>query len=204
MGAIEAGTYFELHIVLAHLNQLLTDPVAVYAARGGIALLFALAGWSKLRNLSVFRATIADYELVPGVLLAPAAILIVIAEFSIAIGAWIPIVAPTVMSVAMVLLLLYASAIAINLIRGRKDIDCGCTGPAVRQSLSSWLLLRNTVLASIASLGVNIPVARETSTLDFVLAAVVIAAGTAIYAAANQLMANAPRLDALDGLMEAN
>ena len=190
--------------MLAQLNQLLTDPVAIYAARGGIALLFALAAWSKIKSVSVFRATLADYQLFPPGFVAPVAILVIVLEIAIAFGAWFSATAPWVMTAAMVLLLLYASAIAINLIRGRKDIDCGCTGPAVRQSLSSWLLVRNTVLASIASVGVNIPAARESGLFDLVLVAVIIGAGTAIYAAANQLMANAPRLDALDGLMEAN
>lgn len=190
--------------MLVYLTQLLTDPVAIHAARAGIALLFALAAWSKLRNLSVFRATLADYELVPKVVLKPAALLVIGLELFVVIGAWLSATAPIAMAIALVLLLIYASAIAINLIRGRTDIDCGCTGPAVRQSLSSWLLVRNTVLASIASVGFSVPVGRAMSFPDYVMAILVVGAATAIYAAANQLMANAPRLDALDGLMEAN
>ena len=190
--------------MLLHLTQLLSDPVAIYAARAGIALLFALAAWSKVRNLSVFRATLADYELVPKVVLKPVALTVVGVEIFIVIGACWPGFASTAMAVALVLLLTYAAAIAINLIRGRTDIDCGCTGPAVRQSLSSWLLVRNTVLASIASVGFNAPDGREISFPDYVMVILVVGAATVLYAAANQLMANAPRLDALDGLMETN
>jgi hypothetical protein len=50
------------------------------------------------------------------------------------------------------LLLLYGLAIGINLLRGRSEIDCGCLGPAGRQSLSSWLLARNSLLALGAAL----------------------------------------------------
>ena len=191
-------------MLVQDLNQILTDPVAVYAARGGIALLFGLAVWAKIRNFSVFRATLADYQLVPQPLISAAAILVVGLEAAIVFGALIPITAPWAMASGLVLLLVYAFAIAINLIRGRHDIDCGCTGPAVRQSLSSWLLVRNTVLASFASVGFSAPSARDTGFLDFVLTVVVVATVAGIYAAANQLMVNAPRLDALDGIMEAN
>ena len=190
--------------MLTQLTQLLSDPVAVYAARAGIALLFVFAVWSKLRNFSIFRATLADYELFPAMFVKPVASLVVILEIAIVGGAWFADTAPATMMLAMGLLLIYASAIAINLIRGRSDIDCGCTGPAVRQSLSSWLLVRNTVLASIAVVGSHTPNLRDIGVLDYSIAAGVIIAGSVIYLAANQLMANAPRLDALDGLMEAN
>ena len=43
------------------------------------------------------------------------------------------------------LLLAYAAVMAINLVRGRRFIDCGCGGAA--QPLSLGLVLRNVVLA---------------------------------------------------------
>jgi hypothetical protein len=43
-------------------------------------------------------------------------------------------------------LFLYTSAILINLLRGRTDIDCGCAGPARRQTLGAGLVVRNLVL----------------------------------------------------------
>ncbi|MGR8949287.1 MAG: MauE/DoxX family redox-associated membrane protein [Gammaproteobacteria bacterium] len=189
---------------MMQLSQIMHDPVAICAARGGIALLFALSALSKARHFSIFRATLMDYEIVPQPILGAAAALVLALEASIVLLVWVPGIAPLGMSLAVGLLLIYAVAIGINLLRGRRNIDCGCTGPAVRQSLSAWLLLRNTVLALVALIGTNSFGLRQVSTVDFVIAGTVILAATAIYAAANQLMANAPRLDALDGLMEAS
>src|SRR5262249_14927936 len=60
-------------------------------------------------------------------------------------------VAPTYgLAWAAALLGLYAAAIAVNLARGRRHLDCGCTGPALRRPISGWLVLRNLVLVAIA------------------------------------------------------
>ena len=189
---------------MSQLSHLFSDPVAVYAARGAIALLFAMAAVSKARNFSIFRATLLDYELVPKPMLGVVATMVLGLEIAIAVLVWLPSFAPIAMLAAATLLLTYASAIGINLLRGRRDIDCGCTGPAVRQSLSAWLILRNLGLASVAVIGINLPAARALQLVDIIVAVVVVMVSSIIYAAANQLMANSPRLDALDGLMETN
>ena len=49
---------------------------------------------------------------------------------------------------AVALLSLYSAAIAINLARGRRHIDCGCLGPASGQGLTPWLLIRNAALVA--------------------------------------------------------
>jgi len=50
----------------------------------------------------------------------------------------------------LALLVLYSSAIAINLVRGRRDIECGCGGAATHVPLSGWLLARNAALMATA------------------------------------------------------
>jgi hypothetical protein len=120
----------------------------------------------------------------------------------VALGAVIPFTARAAMVAAAVLLLVYAAAIGINLARGRRDIDCGCMGPANRQLLSGWLLLRNGLLAAIALIGAAIPGTRELHAADFALIGLALLGAAALYGAMNQLMANAPRLDALDSLMD--
>jgi len=189
---------------LNDLRQMLQDPVAVQAARYGIALLFAVAAVSKAKHFSIFRATILDYQLVPKQLLGLAALAVLGLEFFIALSALHDSFAAIGMQLAAALLCLYGLAIATNLLRGRRDIDCGCTGPAVRQSLSGWLVLRNVVLATIAIIGAGVPIERALNFSDYALIGLALGAAIAIYAAANQLMANAPRLDSLDALMEAN
>jgi hypothetical protein len=47
------------------------------------------------------------------------------------------------------LLLAFAAAMAINLARGRSDIDCGCFIGVQKQRISWPLVVRNLVLASL-------------------------------------------------------
>ncbi|MFP6682049.1 MAG: MauE/DoxX family redox-associated membrane protein [Gammaproteobacteria bacterium] len=178
------------------------DPILTLTANYCVALLFLFACYSKVRSFGVFHSTLADYELVPGVLVWLSAILIVVLELVIGFGALFRSFAGPAMALAAALLLLYAAAIGINLVRGRRDIDCGCTGPATQQLLSGWLLLRNIGLAALAIVGAAPTSQRLLHSADFALVGMALLASVALYAAINQLMANAPRLDALDSLME--
>jgi Methylamine utilisation protein MauE len=179
------------------------DPILVLVANLGVACLFLLACYGKLTGFVVFRATLADYELVPASLTGVVASAVIASEMAIGIGALVPFVARAAMLAAAALLLIYAAAIGINLARGRRDIDCGCTGPATRQLLSGWLLMRNAGLAGVALVGAAAQGERSLHAADFVLAGLALLGVASLYAAINQLMANAPRLDSLDSLMDA-
>ena len=87
----------------------------------------------------------------------------------------------------------YAGVMTINLLRGRRFIDCGCGGAT--QPLSVGLVLRNVVLA-IAAITALVPApARPLGWLDVVsMAAGVLVLG-ALYAATNQLLAARARLE---------
>lgn len=188
--------------VVRHVPVL--DPILVLIANYCVACLFLIACYGKLNAFGVFQATLADYELVPPALVGVCASLIVILELGIGIGALVRASAPPAMLTGAGLLLVYAAAIGINLVRGRRDIDCGCTGPATQQLLSGWLILRNTSLAGLALVGAATTTGRTLQAADFVLIGIALLGAMSLYAAINQLMANAPRLDALDSLMDAN
>ena len=179
------------------------DPIIILTANYCVALLFLLACCSKLAAFSVFRVTLEEYELLPKVLNTPAAAAIVALEATIVVAACVPASANVAMFVAAVLLTIYASAIGVNLLRGRRDIDCGCTGPARRQLLSGWLVLRNLSLVGLALVGACVANYRVLQSADFVLVGIALLGAMLLYAAINQLMVNAPRLDALDAIMDA-
>ena len=124
------------------------DPVISHILRGLLALVFAEAAYHKLSDLRAFRDTLANYQLVPGTLLWPVTAAIVAIEPAITVGLLWPTASNTAPIVAASVLAIYAVAIAINLLRGRSSIDCGCSGLAVRQSLSAGLIVRNTVLVA--------------------------------------------------------
>jgi len=126
------------------------DPAVGLALRAGLGLLFATSGVAKLRDLRGFADAVAGYRLLPPVLAAPAAFAFAAAELALAAGLFVPALRGASALGAAGLLGLYGVAIAVNLARGRRDIDCGCGGPFGRQSLSEALVLRNALLASAA------------------------------------------------------
>ena len=163
------------------------DPVLDFVLRATLALLFATAAWHKLRAPRAFAATLAEYRLLPAPLAPVAAALVVAAELAIVIA--LMVARRAGLAGAAALLLVYAAAVAINLLRGRRHIDCGCAGPAARRPISGWLVARNVALAAVALAGLA-PVASRG--LVWVDAFTVVAATTALAAcwtAADRLLA---------------
>jgi hypothetical protein len=118
--------------------------------RFALAIMFVLAGASKLLDRRRFQAAVQDYQLVPTVLVP--AVARAVALFETAAGALLLIgfVVRPVTTALAVLLLGFSTAAGINLVRGRR-IDCGCWGGAGRKI--GWPLVgRNVVLALLAAL----------------------------------------------------
>jgi hypothetical protein len=177
----------------------MTDPVADLTVRGGLALLFAVAAVHKLRDVGVFAATLGEYRMLPGALVRPAAALVVAAELVVAGALLSPAARQIGLAGAAALLLLYAAAIAINLVRGRRHIDCGCAGPAARRPIGSALVVRNLVLAGVALAALPPIAPRALVWLDALTAVAATAALAALYAALDRMLADAPRLARLRG-----
>ena len=178
------------------------DPVIVLSARYGLALLLLSAAVGKLRGLTYFRGNLREYALLPDPIVPMAAVLIPLVELMIAAAAVNNATGAHAMIAGGTLLGVYAFAIGINLLRGRSDIDCGCTGPAARQTLNGWLVLRNIALIAVAACGAAAPATRPLGALDFAVLLLAVGSGSVLYAAVNQLTANAPHLDAMDAYME--
>ena len=179
------------------------DPLLTFIVRGSVFLLLMSAALTKLRQLSFFRGSLNEYELLPSAWVPAAAVVIPFVELAIAVLLVFSSTLNAGLVTAAALLTIYACAMAVNLLRGRADIDCGCTGPAQRQLISGMLVGRNLVLAGFA-LSATLPaIERALGWADYAVAMLAIAAATSLYIAANQLFANRPRLDALDDYMGA-
>ena len=175
------------------------DPVIDAALRTGLSVLFLAAAVHKLRDLARFRATLAEYHLLPPRLVPFGAIALVAAELGLAVT----LVAPPLRTASLVaaagLLLIYGGAMAVNLARGRRHIDCGCAGPAARRPISGGLVARNAVLVA-AALGGLLPVSpRPLFWVDAVTVLGATATLATLYAALDRLLALAPTRAMLRG-----
>jgi Methylamine utilisation protein MauE len=165
------------------------DPVIGNILRGLLALVLAEAAYHKASDFRAFCATLANYRLVPESLNRSAALSIVTIEIVAAVGLLWPGATDAAPSLAAVIFLAYGAAIAANLIRGRRDIDCGCSGPAVRQSLSEGLVFRNIALAACCWVATLDQLVRPLGVLDTGTVLFGVAGLFLIYVASNRLRA---------------
>ena len=121
--------------------------VASVAGRICVGLVFLLAATQKMRHWRVLSGVIANYRLLPRWASAPASALLPPLELTIAILLLSGLAMRWTGAVSIILLALFAIAMAINLKRGRDQIDCGCGQSFLKQSLRWTLVVRNAVLA---------------------------------------------------------
>jgi uncharacterized membrane protein YphA (DoxX/SURF4 family) len=174
------------------------DPTLVWTASLLLGAIFLASAAMKFTDLDEFRGALESYRIAPAIFEPVLAFAIPIVELFAAIGlmftSW-----RTGAAIALLLLLaLFSAAIAINLVRGRIYIDCGCFGPALRQKISWRLVARNGALAMLTIVAATPTASRELGTLDFATIALGATTLAILYAAANYLRANAPRLAALE------
>jgi methylamine utilization protein MauE len=173
------------------------DPVITLGLRAAFALLFLAAAAHKLRDPRRFVATLADYRVLPAPLVPAAAAAVVAVELGLA--GLVPLPGAAGLRAGAALLLVYAGAIAANLVRGRRHIDCGCLGVVGRRSISWWLVGRNVAFAALALAG-TVPVRERVLVwVDGLTVAAAVASAAALHAATVRLAANLPRAAALRG-----
>lgn len=181
--------------------MLASDPVVILAVRLAMAGVFVSGGLHQWRDRAMFAAVVEGYALLPRALVAPVALLLPLAEMATGLLLLWPATGPIGALTGLCLLCGVSLAVVINLLRGRRDIDCGCGGASGDQTLSWALVGRNAVLSGLLVIGTLSSSSRGLGALDVGVAVIAGLAALGLYAACNQLMANAPRLRALrDGL----
>lgn len=142
------------------------DPVFSWVIALSVAFLFAAAVTHKLRDWTRFREVVRNYQLLPHGLVPVVATLLAALELC-SVFLILPIATrPIGALLAAGLLAGYATAIAINLGRGRVNLDCGCLGMSRRQAVRWWMVGRNFTIAALAMIAGLPTVLRELSALD--------------------------------------
>jgi hypothetical protein len=168
------------------------DPAVDLTLRAALVLLFAVAALHKVRDLRHFAATLGEYRLIPRRLSGAAAVLLVATEAATAAALWTH--RRLGLAAAAALLGAYAGAMAINLARGRRHIDCGCAGPGARRPISGWLVGRNLALAGAALVALAPVAARPLLWIDGVTVVAATVTLAACWAASDRLLGSAPGL----------
>jgi hypothetical protein len=163
------------------------DPAIGWTVVLVLAGVFGAAALSKFRALDAFVGVVHNYRLVPEPLERSIAYGLPLIELAIAVGVLVPAARAS------------AALAAINLVRGRRDIDCGCFATVLRQRLSWPLVLRNLLLAVVALLVVPGLGVRRLGWLDFVTIACASTALVLVYAAVSRLFGSGLRPQPVQG-----
>jgi hypothetical protein len=156
-----------------------------------VAMLLLTASVHKWRELGVFAVTLRAYRLMPDAAVLVVAPLVAAVEAALGTAMLIPRARPAAAIAGAALLGLYAAAIAINLVRGRRDLDCGCGGREGRRPIAPWMVTRNLLLAAALVLAA-LPWARRPLTgVDAVTVVGGVAVLSMIYAAIDRLILSA-------------
>lgn len=171
-------------------------PVFVIVAAGTLVCLFARALAHKISDFAWFSATLGAYKLLPATLAQPAAYALALGEAMVIVGLIVPATRPAAAMLGVALLVVYGAAIAINLARGNRRIDCGCGGAG--QGLSWFLVVRNILLVAVAFVAAAQPLPADIGVLGWIGVVCGIASLMLLIAGAEQLNDNWTYLAAAD------
>ncbi|EHP37922.1 hypothetical protein OR16_40054 [Cupriavidus basilensis OR16] len=184
----------------AVVSNLLRDPVVAAACSAAAALVLAHSLWPKLRDFSGFWSALSAYRLVPDAWSRWVALAYVGAEAASVAALVAAPLHPGAALLAACVITVASGAVGINLLRGRRDIRCGCGSDTDSLRLSPGLLLRNLglvavlVLAAITAAGLAADTApRAFTLLDTLAAGFCALALLLLWLGATQLLVNADR-----------
>jgi len=171
------------------------DPLLQLAAALSISFLLVDAGLHKLRAPRYYAVVVDDYRILPEGAGLWVALPLGLVEALAGIAVLLPSAHRAGLAAAAALFAIYFAAIAWNLARGRRAIDCGCGAPGAAQPLAPALLWRNALLTLVAALLAVAPLStRAPGWLDWVIAPLAAAVLVLLYLAVNLLLANRPLL----------
>ncbi|TCW79817.1 methylamine utilization protein MauE [Burkholderia sp. SRS-46] len=185
---------------------MMIDPVLATGAQAGMAIVVLLGAVAKMRRPAAFRDALGGYRLLPGALIAPAAFALPLAETLGAAALLFPDTRTFGAGVLVALLLAFAVALAINILRGHTDIDCGCSGfaatrPAARadapRGIGWFHVARALLLAALAATAFVEQATRAIVWFDYLTLCFAVLLIVCALLTADVLLANVPRLSHL-------
>lgn len=176
--------------------------VVLMVCVAAVAIVVLLGAAAKLREPAKFGASLAAYRLLPSFVVTPMAYGVPVLEALGAIGLLFPATRIASAALLIVLFAAFGSALAINILRGNTDIDCGCAGFAAAsrtapKRIGWWHVSRVALLGVAAAAALVAQDPRAIVWFDYVT----VGAGTLFAVAAmltlDVLLANLPKLEHL-------
>jgi hypothetical protein len=155
-----------------------------------------LSVWPKLRDFTQFEPAFIAYRLTPERFSRPLALAFVASEAAAALLLTLAPLQPLGALLGSAVVALATGAVVINLVRGRREIRCGCGSAAESMPLSLGLVGRNLALLMILGLAAWSAIdgtQRQLGILDFAAAAFSAFAMLLMWLLATQLLVNAGR-----------
>lgn len=173
------------------------DSVYIHVISLLLSWVFLSAAWHKLRRPEHFKVALDGYRLLPFPAHTVHALMVSFAEAAIGVGMLAEQTRATATVTGMFMLIAYALAIGVNLLRGRGDIDCGCSGPASTQPISWHLVARNFLLVTMAAATLVSAPERALGWIDWMTIAFAGLLAVMIYRGSGVLLENQLKLNAM-------
>lgn len=126
----------------------LIDPAAL-TFRFVLAFVLLAAAMPKLLAPRQFERAVANYGLLPARLVRPVAVWLPRVELAFAVALLLGLAVAWVATATAGILAVFAGAVAVNLVRGRR-IECGCSGTVSARRIGWRLVVGDVALAAMA------------------------------------------------------
>lgn len=174
------------------------DPALSTAFSLPLAALLAASAAHKAKSPAAFSGVLHNYRIVPDGLAPLLAPFVIATEAILAVGLAVPASRTVAGAGAAALFAIYAAAIAVNLIRGRTAIDCGCSFGRAVGRLTPALLIRNAILIAAALVAAAPASARPLGAVDLASITLFALTAGALYLAGESLRSNAAQHHAME------
>ncbi|NHN88925.1 DoxX family membrane protein [Acetobacter sp. LMG 1627] len=126
------------------------DGLSAFCA-GGVGVMFLVAGLAKLREHDLFLGTLASYRLLPSWSFEAVAWGLAVVEVLTGALLLSGLGRSVGALLAALMLVVFALAMGINMMRGHTEISCGCT-PGQKGETLSWGLVFRTLGCALPAL----------------------------------------------------
>jgi uncharacterized membrane protein YphA (DoxX/SURF4 family) len=117
-----------------------------------VAALLATSAIAKWADLRWFATVVASYRVTPRKLSGLTALVVAASETTISVLLFSGQLAVLASWAAFGLVTIFSGVVVLNLLRGRNDLECGCSGPKARTRISWSGVVRNVGIAQLCLL----------------------------------------------------